>query len=97
MPGLVPGIHVFFEPHQGVDGRESQAMTALNRGQNLRDPSLLSMANRAFQRPRKSPFRALKNSRKIPFIQELDGPYFVLGAHSFSWHKLRFKGAFFAT
>jgi hypothetical protein len=38
---------------------------------------------------------ALKNRSKIPFIQQLDGRDFALGAMRLSWHKYkRFSHAF---
>jgi hypothetical protein len=44
-------------------------------------------ANRAFLQVKIRPIRALKNSRKTPFIQELMDRDFALGARRLSWHK----------
>jgi hypothetical protein len=43
-------------------------------------------ANRAFSNVKIRPNRTLKNSRKLPFIQELMDLDFALGAPLFSWH-----------
>jgi hypothetical protein len=43
--------------------------------------------NRAFSRLPNRSLAALKNPSKIPFIQQLDGRDFALGAMRLSWHK----------
>jgi hypothetical protein len=53
------------------------------------------LANPAFSRRRNRPPAALKNRSKTPFIQQLDGRDFALGAILLSWHKYkRFSLAF---
>jgi hypothetical protein len=55
-----------------------------------------SLANRAFPQAEKRLSKALKKSRKIPFIQRLGGAHFELCGHLFSWHKLTIEAADFA-
>jgi hypothetical protein len=45
--------------------------------------------NRAFPQLPNRPLGGLKNRSKIPFIQQLDGRDFALGAILLSWHKYK--------